>query len=38
MVVFSAAATRAREPWGNDPSHNMVLEAEDLPIHFKEDT
>lgn len=38
VFAFSAAATRAREPWGNDPSHNMVLEAEDLPIHFNEDT
>jgi outer membrane protein assembly factor BamB len=28
----------AREPWGNDPTHNMVLEAKNLPTEFNEET
>ncbi len=37
-LVSLAVLAQAGEPWGNDPSHNMVRDAENLPVHFNEET
>jgi outer membrane protein assembly factor BamB len=36
LAVIALPCARGREPWGNDFSHNMVLEAENLPVEFNE--
>ncbi len=40
LVIFLAVGlTSARaDVWGNDPSHNMVIEAKNLPVEFNDQT
>ncbi len=38
LGILMLTGLASAEPWGNDPSHNMVLDAKNLPIEFNEET
>ncbi len=38
LWLVASTGAEAAEPWGNDPSHNMVRKARNLPVHFDDET